>query len=58
MKMRKFTLADIFMVIGIELGMHELKGRVHCFSMRVVMDKSFLLNPDWRRYVLSFSRKT
>jgi len=22
-----------------------LKGRVHCFSMRVVMNKYFLLNP-------------
>jgi len=24
----------------------DLKGRVHCFSMQVVMTKCFLLNPD------------
>jgi len=24
----------------------KLKGRVHCFSMQVVMKKSFLLNPE------------
>jgi len=35
-------------------------GRVHCFSMQVIMNKSFLLNPkqNWLRSVLSFSRKT
>jgi len=38
----------------------EFKGRVHCFSMQVVMNKCFILNPEkiWRRFVLSFSRKT
>jgi len=36
------------------------KGRVHCFSMQVGMNKCFLLNPEknWRRFVLTFSRKT
>jgi len=24
----------------------DLKGRVHCFSMQVVMNKCFLLNPE------------
>jgi len=35
-----------------------LNGRMHCFSMQVVM-KCFFLNPEknWRRSVLSFSRK-
>jgi len=32
------------------------KGRVHCFSMQVVMNKC--LKKNWRRFVLSFSRKT
>jgi len=37
------------------------KGRVHCFSIQVVMNKSFLLNPKkefWPKSVLSFSRNT
>jgi len=35
------------------------KGRVHCFSKQIVMNKCFL-NPEknWRISVLSFSRKT
>jgi len=35
-----------------------LKGRVHCFSIQVVMNKCFLLNLEkiWCRLVLSFSR--
>jgi len=37
-----------------------LKGRVHCFSMQVVMNKCFILIPKkiWRRSVLSLLRKT
>jgi len=38
----------------------KFKDRVHCFSMQVVMNKCFLLNPEkkiWRRSVLSFSTK-
>jgi len=40
--------------------MGYFKGRVHCFSMQVVTNKCFLLSPEknWRRSVLSFSRKT
>jgi len=36
------------------------KVPVQYFSMQVVMNKYFLLNPEkiWRRSVLSFSRKT
>jgi len=37
------------------------KGRVQCFSMQVVMNKCFFLNPKkkiWHRSVSSFSRKT
>jgi len=37
-----------------------LKGRVHYFTMQVVLNKCFLLNPKknfWRRFVLSFSKK-
>jgi len=43
-----------------ELAKTLLKGRVHCFSMQVVMNKCFLPNPEknWRKSVLSFSRKT
>jgi len=26
--------------------MYTLKGRVHCFSMQVVINKYFLLNPE------------
>jgi len=39
------------MVIGsnrynvIEL-LYNVKGRVHCFSMQVVLNKCFLLNPE------------
>jgi len=35
------------------------KGRKHCFSIQVVMNKCFLLNPEknWHRSVLSISRK-
>jgi len=38
----------------------KLKGRVQCFSMQIVINKRFLLNPEknWRIAVLSFSRKT
>jgi len=38
----------------------HFKGRVHCFSVQVIMNKSFLLNPEknWHRSVLLFSRKT
>jgi len=34
-------------------------GQVHCFSMQVVMNKCFLMNPEknWRRSVLSFTKK-
>jgi len=36
-----------------------LKGRVHCISMQIVMNKCFFLNPEKRRRpVLSFSIKT
>jgi len=36
-----------------------IKGMLHCFSMKVVINKCFLLSPEknWRRSVLSFSRK-
>jgi len=36
--------------------MFRLKGRMHCFSLQVVMNNCFLLN--WCRSVLLFSRKT
>jgi len=39
----------------------QRKGRVHCFSMQVVINKCFLLNPEkrhWRKSIMSFSRKT
>jgi len=39
----------------------RFKVRVHCFTMQVVINKCFLLNPEkniWRKFVLSFSRKT
>jgi len=32
-----------------------IKGRVHCFSMQIVINKCFLLNPEKS---VSFSRKT
>jgi len=50
-------LASLF---GVTMG-KVLKSLVHCFSMQVVMIKCFFLNPEkkiWRRFVLSFSRKT
>jgi len=36
------------------------KGPVQCFSMQVVMNKCFLLNPEkiWRRSVCRFREKT
>jgi len=39
---------------------NTFKGRVQCFSMQVVINKCFLLNPEqiWRIFVLSFSRIT
>jgi len=35
------------------------KGRVQCFSLQVVINKCFLLNPEknFAQIVLSFSRK-
>jgi len=39
----------------------SLKAGCSALSMQVVMNKCFLLNPEkkcWRRFVLSFSRKT
>jgi len=48
------------MIFEIKNNPYKFKGRVHCFAMQVVMNKSFLLNPDkiWRRPVLLFSRQT
>jgi len=37
-----------------------LNGLVHCFSMQIVINKCFLINPEkkiWCRFVLSFLRK-
>jgi len=38
--------SDITYRQGQELIPHTTKGRVHCFSMQVVMNKCFLLNPE------------
>jgi len=37
---------------------NEIKGRVQCFSMLVLLNNCFLLNPEKNLSVLSFSRKT
>jgi len=43
------TLGNIFGQIWAKFGQiwaKVIKGRVHCFSMQVVMNKCFLLNPE------------
>jgi len=57
------TQREIYLtyVNGLQTNSHCIKGRVHCFSMQVLMNKNFLLNLEkkiWRKSVLSFSRKT
>jgi len=55
-----FSSPNMAMVFAFNHLEFEFKGRVHWFSMQVVMNKCFLLQPwkNWRRSVLSFSRNT
>jgi len=59
-KLHVKILKSYFINENIRRKMVNFKGRMQCFSMQVLMNKCFLVEPDknWRRSVLWFSRKT
>jgi len=44
--MKTAVFQAIIKFLRVDIGTESLKGRVHCFSMQVVMNKCFLLNPE------------
>jgi len=46
LKQLEFSIWQLYISLPETLCCYKHKGRVHCFSKQVVMDKYFFLNPE------------